>query len=69
MKANMGSVDRIIRVILGLAILALGLIFHSWWGLVGIIPILTGLVGWCALYAPFGISTCKTKEHKEAPVH
>ncbi len=73
MKTNMGSVDRVVRIILGLAILALGLIFHSWWGLIGILPILTALVGWCGLYTVFGISTCKVKpkehEHTEAPVH
>ena len=41
MKANVGSADRIIRFILGVVILALGFYFKSWWGIVGIVPIIT----------------------------
>jgi hypothetical protein len=68
MKKNMGIADRVVRLILAVVIFALGLIFHSWWGLIGIIPLLTALFGWCALYAPFKFSTCKKDTHKEAPV-
>jgi hypothetical protein len=60
MKANMGGVDRIIRVVVGVVILALGLIFKSWWGLVGLVPIITGLLGVCLLYVPLHINTRKT---------
>ena len=65
MKKNIGSVDKIIRIILGIIILALGIWKCSWWGLIGLIPIATALMGSCPTYLPFGISTCKTKENKE----
>jgi len=58
-KANLGTADRIIRVILGiLIILVVRLVFHSWWGLLGIILILTAVIRWCPIYRIFGISTC-----------
>ena len=57
MKRNIGTVDRIVRVVLGLAAGALGIVFNSWWGLVGIIPLATAAVGTCPAYLPFGIST------------
>lgn len=61
MKCNVGKIDKILRLVLGLAIIAVGLYFKSWWGAIGIVPIATGLCGNCPLYAPFGISTCKTE--------
>ena len=61
MKKNVGSVDKVVRLIIGLVIIALGILYQSWWGLVGIIPIFTAAMGWCPTYLPFGISTCKTK--------
>jgi hypothetical protein len=57
MKRNIGIVDRIIRIVAGIAIAAIGLAFHSWLGLIGIVPLLTAGVGVCPLYLPFGIST------------
>jgi hypothetical protein len=62
MKQNVGMVDRIIRIILGLLAFALGYYFHTWWGLFGFIPFITGLIGWCPLYALLGISTYKPKK-------
>ncbi len=59
MKCNVGKTDKVIRVIAGLAIGAAGFYFKSWWGLVGFIPLFTALIGWCPLYLPFGIKTCK----------
>ncbi|MCA1757682.1 MAG: DUF2892 domain-containing protein [Bacteroidales bacterium] len=59
MKCNVGKTDKIIRIVLGLAIGAAGLYFNSWWGLLALIPLGTALFGRCALYAPFGISTAK----------
>jgi hypothetical protein len=53
MKTNVGTIDRIIRVILGL-----GLLFKNWLGLIGIVPLLTAFVGFCPAYLPFGLSTC-----------
>jgi hypothetical protein len=60
MKKNVGSVDRWIRVILGLGILALGFTFKSWWGLIGLLPLATAAISFCGLYALLGISTCDT---------
>jgi hypothetical protein len=57
MKHNIGSVDRVIRVVIGLAIIVAGVLAKSWWGLLGILPLLTAVVRWCPAYLPFGIST------------
>lgn len=61
MKKNVGSVDRIIRFVIGLAIVIWGIVAQSWWGIIGLVPIFTASINWCPLYLPFGISTCKTK--------
>ncbi|MCF7802271.1 MAG: DUF2892 domain-containing protein [Candidatus Marinimicrobia bacterium] len=61
MKCNMGTTDRTIRIILGIVILALGLIFANWWGLIGLIPLATGFIRWCPLYVPFKFSTDKSE--------
>lgn len=61
MNSNVGGADRIVRVILGVAIVAAGLYFRSWWGAIGVVPILTATIGWCPLSTPFGLSTCGTK--------
>jgi hypothetical protein len=57
MKHNMGSADRVIRGILGVAILAAGYYYKSWFGLIGLVPLATALVSWCPAYLPFGFST------------
>ncbi len=62
MKSNVGSIDRLLRIILGLTIAILGVVFDSWWGLVGIIPLATGLFQFCPLYWPLKISTLKKGE-------
>ncbi len=61
MKRNVGPTDRIVRLILGAVIVLIGAIFNSWWGLIGILVFLTGIIGWCGLYIPLGINTCKNK--------
>ena len=61
MKCNMGKTDRIIRVVLGLAIIGIGVYLKSWWGAIGIIPLVTSGLGWCPAYLPFGISTVGKK--------
>lgn len=50
MQTNVGGVDRVVRFVLGVAIIAVGIAYGSWWGLIGIVPLVTGLVGWCLLY-------------------
>jgi hypothetical protein len=59
MKCNVGKTEKIIRIIAGLAIIGAGVYFQSWWGAIGAIPLVTGALGWCPLYVPLGISTCK----------
>jgi sulfite exporter TauE/SafE len=61
MNKNVGNVDRAVRVVAGVAIIAAGLYFKSWWGVVGAVPLLTGIVRWCPVYLPFGLSTCRTR--------
>ena len=62
MKKNVGSIDRLLRIILGLLIGILGVIFDSWWGLIGIIPLATGLFHFCPLYFVIGMSTAEKTE-------
>jgi len=62
MKTNMGGADRAVRIVIGLALLSLLVLLEGsarWWGLIGIVMIGTGIVGFCPAYLPFGISTCK----------
>ena len=61
MKCNVGKTDRIIRVLVGLVLIALGVYFNNWWGAIGVIPLFTAAVGWCPLYVPFGLSSCSAK--------
>lgn len=59
MTTNVGAVDRTIRVVVGLILLMATFIGTiGWWGLIGVVPLLTGLVGFCPAYKLFGISTC-----------
>ncbi len=59
MKLNEGKLDRTVRVIIGLGLLSLVFIGpQSLWGLIGLVPLATGLIGFCPLYKVFGFSTC-----------
>lgn len=59
MKTNVGTIDRALRVVLGLGLLALVFVGpQTPWGYLGIVPILTALVGFCPAYSLFGISSC-----------
>lgn len=57
MTCNMGKTDRIIRAIVGVVIIALGIYFKSWWGLIGLLLLVTAVVAVCPAYIPFKIST------------
>lgn len=60
MKANMGTLDRSLRILLGLVLVGLAVAGTvGWWGWLGVIPLATALVGWCPLYTVLGLSTCK----------
>lgn len=62
MTRNVGGIDRILRIVVGLALIALAATGTvGVWGYVGVVPLLTGLVGWCPPYALFGWNTCSTK--------
>ena len=65
MKVNVGGIDKVIRIVVGLAILSLVFILEGnarWWGLIGIVPLATGVFNFCPAYALFGMSTCPTKK-------
>jgi len=62
MKNNVGGIDRILRYLVGLALLGAGLYFKSWWGLIGLGPILTATFRFCPAYLPFGLNTRSPKD-------
>lgn len=62
MNKNLGRIDRMLRVVIGIIIIAAGIFNNSWLGAIGIVPILTALIGWCPLYSPFKINTCRKEE-------
>lgn len=60
MPQNEGTLDRVIRVVIGLVLLSLVFVGpQTLWGLVGLVPLLTGLVGTCPIYTMFGLRSCK----------
>jgi hypothetical protein len=62
MKTNEGTIDRALRVAVGILLLALTLTHTiGMWGWIGVVPLLTGAIGWCPLYTVFGINTCSMK--------
>jgi hypothetical protein len=62
MNCNLGGVDRVLRVVVGIGLLSLVFVGpQTAWGWIGAVPLLTGLLGYCPAYLPFGIKTCKTK--------
>ncbi|MCK9292334.1 MAG: DUF2892 domain-containing protein [Bacteroidales bacterium] len=67
MKKNIGNIDRTIRILLGLVIGVLGVVYHTWWGLLGLIPLVTAFISFCPIYSLFKISTVEKKQtSKEA---
>ena len=62
MKTNQGNIERVLRVLVGLVLIAL-----AWtgtvgvWGWIGVVPLATGLLGWCPAYTLLGINTCPMK--------
>lgn len=62
MKANVGGIDRVLRIVAGLVLIALALTGTiGVWGWIGVVPLATGLIGWCPAYPLLGMSTCKVK--------
>ena len=65
MNRNVGTIDRVVRVIVGLGLISL--VFfgpQTSWGWIGVVPLLTAVIGWCPPYAMLGISTCSTDSRK-----
>jgi hypothetical protein len=63
MKTNVGGIDRILRIVAGLALIALtvsGTV--GAWGWIGVVPLLTGIFKFCPAYLPFGLSSCAMKK-------
>ena len=67
MTSNVGTIDRIARIVLGIVLIAFALGFiapgahYAWIGWIGVVPLLTALVGSCPLYSVLGMSTCPAK--------
>jgi hypothetical protein len=62
MTQNIGNIERIIRIVGGLVLIALAATSTvGFWGWLGLVPLATGLVGWCPPYSLLGINTCKNK--------
>ncbi len=67
LTANVGSTDRLIRLIAGIAICGAGIAYSSWWGAVGLVPLATAFLRWCPAYMPLKVSTCgKSCDKKDA---
>ena len=64
MSLNVGSWDRVLRVVVGLVLIALAATGTvGWWGWLGVVPLATGLFGFCPAYTLLGIKTCPMKKH------
>jgi hypothetical protein len=66
MSTNEGGLDRALRIIIGLGLIGAALGFYgpaytTVWGWIGIIPVVTGLIGWCPAYSAIGVNTCSRK--------
>jgi hypothetical protein len=63
MKSNVGGIDKILRIVVGAALLGATVAgMLPVWGYIGIVPLATGLMGWCPLYPILGMSTCPMKK-------
>ena len=58
MKANVGGIDKILRIVVGIALIAWALMGGPVWAWIGILPLVTGTLGWCPAYPLIGLNTC-----------
>jgi hypothetical protein len=58
MKTNVGGIDKIIRILVGIALIAWALFGGPVWAWIGVLPLATGLMGWCPAYTLIGLNTC-----------
>ena len=61
MQKNVGGADKVVRIIAGIGIIGAGAFYQSWWGVIGVVPLATALLGWCPPYSLLGINTCSVK--------
>jgi len=61
MTKNVGSIDRILRIVIGALLIIGALMGYGWWMWIGVVPLVTGLMGNCPAYSLFGMSTCPMK--------
>lgn len=61
MKANVGGVDKLLRIVVGVALIAWAATGGPVWAWIGVVPLLTGVFNFCPLYAALGMSTCKSR--------
>lgn len=65
MKKNVGSIDRILRIVLGLGLIGFAVITKNWWGIIGIVPLFTAFINYCPVYSLLKVSTAqKVKTEK-----
>ena len=62
MHHNVGGIDQILRIVLGVVICTIGVIYNNWWGMAGLIPLVTGTMSWCPLYNLVGLLSLKIGE-------
>lgn len=62
MKANVGGIDRVIRIVAGLALIAWALLGGPVWAWIGVVALATGLMDFCPAWSLLGINTCKVKQ-------
>lgn len=63
MKTNVGGIDKILRILVGIALIVMAYMnVVGVWGYIGVVPLLTGLIGWCPVYPLLGISSCPMKK-------
>ncbi len=62
MKLNVGGIDRVIRIAAGLGLVAWAVADGPVWAWIGVLPLVTGAIGWCPPYAIFGFNTCAMKK-------
>ena len=58
MKTNVGGIDKIIRILAGIALISWALMGGPVWAWIGVVPLATGLLGWCPAYTLFGMNSC-----------
>jgi hypothetical protein len=62
MKSNVGGIDRILRIVIGAVLVLLAVTGQvGAWGWIGLLPLATGLMGWCPPYSLLGLNTCKNR--------